>query len=192
MEPLQQPYPPIYVPSISRASKGLQAAAARNFRFISHHMIHTDVLVDQWKTYSVGAASAGRIPQPEDWSISRHIFVAETTKEAKQFARNSSLGKCIQYILDLTARCAPDGVGMWKPHPEMPDFDCNLDYFMDQVVIAGDPEYVTSELLALRERVGPFGKLVHVAHCWDDREKWIRNLELFASEVLPAYNRALN
>ena len=190
-KPLQQPYPPIYVPSISRASKGLQAAAARAFRFISHHMIRTDVLIDQWKTYSAAAASAGRTAAPCDWSIARNIFVGETTAEAKQFARDSSLGKCIQYILDLTARTSPTGLQMWKPEPDMPESDCNLDYFMDQVVIAGDPQHVTEQLVELRERVGPFGKLVHVAHDWDDRRRWLRNLELFASEVVPAYNRAM-
>jgi hypothetical protein len=73
----------------------------------------------------------------------------------------------------------------------MSDTDCNLDYFLDQVVIAGDPPHVTNRLLELHERVGPFGTLVQVAHDWDDRQRWIRNLELFASEVLPAYHRAV-
>ncbi len=40
-KPFQRPHPPIYVPSISRASVGLSKAAERGFRFISHHMIHT-------------------------------------------------------------------------------------------------------------------------------------------------------
>ena len=34
-KPLQQPHPPIYVPSISRSSVGLQKATARGFRFTS-------------------------------------------------------------------------------------------------------------------------------------------------------------
>ena len=38
-KPFQRPHPPIYVPSISRASVGLRKAAERGFRFISHHMI---------------------------------------------------------------------------------------------------------------------------------------------------------
>ena len=41
-KPFQQPHPPIYVPSISRASAGLTKAAERGFRFISHHMIHAE------------------------------------------------------------------------------------------------------------------------------------------------------
>ncbi len=49
-KPFQRPHPPIYVPSISRASVGLAKAAERGFRFISHHMIHKSALREQWKT----------------------------------------------------------------------------------------------------------------------------------------------
>ena len=59
-KPFQRPHPPIYVPSISRTSAGLSKAAERGFRFISHHMIHTNVLQEQWKTYSQAAMAAGR------------------------------------------------------------------------------------------------------------------------------------
>ena len=190
-KPLQQPHPPIHVPSISRASVGLKKAAERGFKAISHHMIHDDVLADQWKTYVEGAASAGRRADPSDWSISRNIFVADTTAEARKLAAGNSLGTCIQYILDLTQATAPTGVDMWKRDPGQSDADCNLDYFMDEVIIAGDPEEVTTRLLALRERVGDFGSLVLVAHDWDDRQRWLRSLELFAEEVAPRFNAAI-
>lgn len=190
-KPLQQPYPPIHVPSISRASRGLQAAAARGFRFISHHMLHADVLIEQWQTYSTAAAAAGRAAEPTDWSIARNVLVADTTAEAKRLAANSSLGRCIQYILDLTQRTSPTGLQMWKRDPHMAESDCNLDYFLDEVIIAGDPQHVTRELLSLRERVGPFGALVLVAHDWDNRERWLHSLELFAREVVPAYDKAV-
>ena len=188
--PLQQPHPPVYVPSISRASRGLQAAAARGFRPISHHMLHTDVLSEQWQTYRHGAEEAGRTPDPADWCVARNIFVADSDKEARAVARSNSLGKCIEYILELTRRTSPTGLSMWKRDAAMDDEDCNLDYFMDQVVIAGDPPKVTSQLLDLREKIGPFGTLVVTAHDWDDRQRWSRSLDLLVGEVLPAFNRA--
>ena len=190
-KPLQQPCPPIYVPSISRASKGLEAAAARGFRFISHHMIHWNVLADQWKTYQRAAESGGREAKPIDWSVSRNIFVGESTDEAQEFARTGSMGKCIDYILELTRRTAPTGVDMWARDENQPSEEVALDYFMDDVVIAGDPTHVTEQLLDLREKIGEFGKLVVTAHCWDDREKWIKCLELLSNEVVPAYNSAI-
>ena len=190
-KPLQRPHPPIYVPSISRSSPGLQAAAARGFRFISHHMVHPEVLADQWQCYAQGAASAGRTAEASDWCVSRNIFVADTAKEATRLARLNSMGRCIEYILELTRRASPTGVSMWKRNAQMADAQCNLDYFMDEVVIAGDPDSVISQLLRLRERIGAFGTLVLVAHDWDDRSRWLRSLELFGKEVMPALNRAI-
>ena len=105
--------------------------------------------------------------------------------------RSNSLGSCIQYILDLTRATAPNGVAMWKRDDRQSDANCTLDYFMDEVIIAGDPEHVTHQLLALREQIGPFGTLVLTAHDWDDRPSWTRHLELFAKEVVPALNAAI-
>lgn len=187
--PLQQPHPPISVPTISRSSPGLVQAAARGFRMISHHMLHADVLREQWRTYCAAAAAAGRTATPQDWAVARNIFVAETTQEARQLARHNSLGSCIRYILDLTRATAPAGIAMWKRDAHQADADCDLDYFLDDVVIAGDPEHVTRQLVELRNTVGPFGSLVLTAHDWDDRARWMRSLELFAHEVVPALNR---
>jgi alkanesulfonate monooxygenase SsuD/methylene tetrahydromethanopterin reductase-like flavin-dependent oxidoreductase (luciferase family) len=190
-KPFQQPHPPIYVPSISRASAGLSKAAERGFRFISHHMIHTNVLQEQWKTYSQAAMAAGRTADPSDWAVARNVFVADSIDQARRLARGNSLGSCIQYILDLTQATAPPGVAMWKRDPQQADSDCTLDYFMDDVVIAGDPGHVTAQLLELRERIGPFGTLVLTAHDWDDRARWSHNLLLFAREVVPRFNKAI-
>jgi alkanesulfonate monooxygenase SsuD/methylene tetrahydromethanopterin reductase-like flavin-dependent oxidoreductase (luciferase family) len=110
--------------------------------------------------------------------------VADTTAEARRLARTNSLGRCIQYILDLTRR--GPGVGMWKRNASQSDDDCNLDYFLDEVLIVGDPPEVTRQLRALREKVGDFGTLVLVAHDWDDRARWLHSLELFTREVVPA------
>ena len=34
------------------------------------------------------------------------------------------------------------GRGLWKRDPDMPDSEVNLDYMMDEQVIAGDPRRV--------------------------------------------------
>jgi len=162
-KPFQRPHPPIYVPSIARASVGLMKAAERGFRFISHHMIHPGALRDQWRTYSQAATAAGGVADPADWSVARNVFVADTTAEARRLARSNSLGSCIQYILELTEATAPTGVAMWKRDEQQADSDCTLDYFLDDVVISGDPDHVTQQLLELREQVGPFGTLVLTA-----------------------------
>jgi alkanesulfonate monooxygenase SsuD/methylene tetrahydromethanopterin reductase-like flavin-dependent oxidoreductase (luciferase family) len=190
-KPFQLPHPPIYVPSISRNSPGLTRAAERGFRFISHHMIHAGALKEQWQSYSQAAAQAGRTATSPDWAVARNIFVADSTSEARHLARGNSLGACIQYILDLTRATAPRGVSMWKRDERQTDADCSLDYFLNDVVLAGDPAEVARQLLQLRADIGPFGTLVLTAHDWDDRAVWIHSLKLFAREVVPAYNKAL-
>lgn len=184
-KPLQQPLPPIYVPSISRASKGLEAAAQRGFRCFSHHMIGADVLADQWRCYAAARSAAGGTAKPTDWCVARNVFVADSTDEARRFVRTSSMMRCIEYILELTRRNAPTGIDMWKPDPSMPDSDMDADYWMDQVFIVGDPDSVAEQLAALREQVGPFGTLSLTAHDWDNPEAWKRSLELMAHEVMP-------
>src|SRR5262249_29943256 len=131
--PFQQPHPPIYVPSISRASIGLKKAAERGFRFISHHMLHPVVLREQWEAYSQAAAGAGRVAGPRDWAVARNVFVADSTDEARRLARGNTLGSCIQYILDLTRATASTGVAMWKRDEKQADSECTPDYFMEDV-----------------------------------------------------------
>ncbi len=61
-KPLQTPHPPISIPSISRRSVGIEKAAARGFSLFSHHMISTEVLIEQWATLRRAAASARGTP----------------------------------------------------------------------------------------------------------------------------------
>jgi len=188
-KPLQRPHPPIAVPCINRNSAGLRMAGARGFLPFSHHMASVETLANHWETYAAGARSAGIEPRPADWKVSRNVFVADTTDEARRIAHSNSLGRCIQYILDLTRRWG--NIAMWKRDPAMSDADCNLDYFMNEVVIIGDPAEVTRQLVELRERIGPFGTLVMVAHDWDDKARWLHSLELFATEVMPALQNSI-
>jgi alkanesulfonate monooxygenase SsuD/methylene tetrahydromethanopterin reductase-like flavin-dependent oxidoreductase (luciferase family) len=123
--------------------------------------------------------------------VVRNILVADSTSEARRMARGNSLGRCLQYILDLTRATAPKGVSMWKRDEQQTDAECSLDYFLNDVVLAGDPAEVTRQLLRLRAEIGPFGTLVLTAHDWDDRDQWIHSLRLLAHEVVPAYNKAL-
>jgi alkanesulfonate monooxygenase SsuD/methylene tetrahydromethanopterin reductase-like flavin-dependent oxidoreductase (luciferase family) len=186
-KPFQSPYPPIAIPCINRNSWSVKSAAARGFQLFSHHMASVETLENHWHTYSSAARAADRRPNPADWKVTRNIFVGDSTTEARRFARESSLGRCLTYILELTRRWG--NLSMWKRDPNMSDPECGLDYFLNEVVIAGNPMDVSRQLLDLRERIGPFGTLVMVAHDWDNKERWLHSLELFATEVMPALNR---
>ena len=58
---------------------------------------------------------------------------------------------------ELTGVYHPDGRNLFKRDLEMPDSECNMDYFMkDNQVMAGDPDQVVKELLAMTEESREF------------------------------------
>jgi alkanesulfonate monooxygenase SsuD/methylene tetrahydromethanopterin reductase-like flavin-dependent oxidoreductase (luciferase family) len=188
-KPLQKPHPPIAVPGMSRNSPSMKMAGRRGFQPFGHCLVPGNVLADLWKNYEEGAAEAGRAADRHDFKIARSIFLAETTAEAVRRARTNSLGQNYQYI----GRLFDKGLGrrIYKRDLAMSDADANLDYLFTEQIIAGDVTAVLNRLLALREETGHFGTLVMMSYDWDDKPSWIRSLELFAQELMPALNKAV-
>ncbi len=188
-KPLQQPYPPISMPGMSRNSYSLQVAGARGYQPFSHCLIPGNVVADGWQTYEHSALEAGRQPDRADWIIARSIFLADTTQEAVKRARSNSLGRNYEYI----GRLFDKGLGrrIYKRDLDMSDADCQLDYLMTEQIIAGDVDEVLKRLLALIEETGTFGNLVLMSYDWDDKQSWLHSMELFANELMPALNKAV-
>jgi alkanesulfonate monooxygenase SsuD/methylene tetrahydromethanopterin reductase-like flavin-dependent oxidoreductase (luciferase family) len=115
--------------------------------------------------------------------------LADTTSEARRLARSNSLGRNYEYIGTLFDR----GLGrkMYKRDLDMSDADCNLDYLMEEQIIAGDVDEVLKRLLAMIDETGPFGTLVLMSYDWDDKARWLHSMELFAKELMPALNKAV-
>jgi alkanesulfonate monooxygenase SsuD/methylene tetrahydromethanopterin reductase-like flavin-dependent oxidoreductase (luciferase family) len=188
-KPLQRPTPPIAVPGMSRNSSSMKSAARRGHKPFAHCLIPGNVVADTWVTYERASLEAGRQPDRADWKIARAIFLADSTREAQERARTNSLGTCFDYI----GRLFDKGLGrrIYKRDLDMSDADCNLDYLMQEQIIAGDVDEVLRRLLALIEETGPFGTLVLMGYDWDDKPSWVRSIELFARELMPKLNKAL-
>jgi alkanesulfonate monooxygenase SsuD/methylene tetrahydromethanopterin reductase-like flavin-dependent oxidoreductase (luciferase family) len=188
-KPLQKPHPPIAVPGMSRNSPSMKTAARRGHQPFGHCLVPGNVLADTWNTYEAAALEAGRTPSRGDWKVARAIFLADTTKEARGRARANSVGRNFEYI----GRLFDKGLGrrIYKRDLEMSDANCNLDYLMDEQIIAGDVDEVLRRLLALIEETGTFGTLVMMGYDWDDKASWLRNMQLFARELMPALNKAV-
>jgi alkanesulfonate monooxygenase SsuD/methylene tetrahydromethanopterin reductase-like flavin-dependent oxidoreductase (luciferase family) len=188
-KPLQQPHPPIAVPGTSRDSPSMRTAGRRGFQPFGHCLIAGNVLADTWKTYEAAAREAGRRPSRADWKVARSIFLADSTPEARRLARGNSLGKNYQYI----GRLFDKGPGrkVYKRDPAMSDADCGMDYLMGEQIIAGSPDEVLRRLLLLIEETGTFGTLVLMSYDWDDKQSWLRSMELFARELMPTLNKAV-
>jgi alkanesulfonate monooxygenase SsuD/methylene tetrahydromethanopterin reductase-like flavin-dependent oxidoreductase (luciferase family) len=188
-KPLQQPHPPIAVPGMSRNSPSMRFAGRRGLQPFAHCLIAGNVIADLWKSYEAGALEAGRQPRRADFKVARALFLADTTREARERARTNSLGRNFQYI----GRLFDKGLGgkLYKRDLAMSDADCNLDYLMGEQIIAGSPDEVLRRLLLLIEETGPFGTLVLMSYDWDDKSSWLHSMELFARELMPALNKAV-
>lgn len=188
-KPLQRPTPPIAVPGMSRNSSSMKTAARRGHQPFGHCLIPGNVLADTWGTYEQASLEAGRQPNRADWRVSRAIFLADSTREADRRVRSNSLGNNFQYI----GRLFDKGLGrrIYKRDLEMGDADCNLDYLMQEQIIAGDVDEVLRRLLALMEETGPFGTLVLMSYDWDDKASWLHSTRLFAQELMPRLNKAV-
>ena len=191
-KPLQQPTPPISVPGMSRNSPSMRMAGARQYQPFGHCLVTSNVLADFWTNYEQGAREAGVEANRQDYKISRSIFLADTTSEARERARNNSLGGNYEYI----GRLFDKGLGrkIYKRDLEMSDADCNMDFLMEEQIIAGDVDECLRRLMMMVEETGDFGTLVLMSYDWADEEDkaaWIRSMELFANELMPALNKAL-
>ena len=188
-KPLQQPHPPIAMPGMSRNSSSMREAGRRGFQPFGHCLVTANVLADMWNSYEAGAREAGRIADRSQFKIARSIFLADTTQEAEERARSNSLGQNYEYI----GRLFDKGLGrkIYKRDLSMRDADCQLDFLMTEQIIAGDVDEVLRRLLKMREETGPFGTLILMSYDWDDKESWLHSMELFAHELMPAFNAAV-
>ncbi len=189
LQPYQKPHPPIAMSIVRGGSMAARTGGRRGFLPISTNLVPGNILADHWTTYCAGAEEGGQPePQRANWRISRSIFIGETTREARDFAKNSVFARSFDYLIRiLTSAKMLDVV---KCDPDMSDADVTPDYFVDQICIVGDVEEVKRQLHELWDEVGGFGTLLSIAHDWDDREKWIRSTELLAREVVPTLPRA--
>ena len=188
-QPFQRPHPPISMPGMSRNSYTMKVAGQRGFQPFAHCLVAGNVVADQWNTYSAAALEAGRVAQRSDFKVARSIFLADTTQEAVRRVRGNSLGNNYEYIGGLFDK----GLGrrIYKRDLDMPNSECNLDFLMTEQIIAGDVDEVLRRLLQLIEETGTFGTLVLMSYDWDDKASWIRSMELFAKELMPALNKAV-
>ena len=135
-KPFQKPHPPIAVPVTSRGSGSVKAAARHGFQPFSHTIIPANVLKDQWDTYEQASIEADIKPNREDWKIARTVFLADTTREAEERARNNTIAVAHKYLAKAIQR--GPGLGVMKRDLSTPDSDIDMDYFMRELVIAGD------------------------------------------------------
>ena len=112
IKPYQQPHPPIGVAGVSEKSDTLALAGARGWLPMSINLAHQRILKTHWNAVEDGAASTGRTADRSTWRIAREVYVAETSKEARQDAIDGVPSPRLHPVLPPAA---PQGPGPGRP-----------------------------------------------------------------------------
>ena len=187
MRPYQKPHPPIAVAGASARSQTLEVAGERGWLPLSSSLVHSSKLTVNWESVEAGAARAGREPSRAQWRVSKEVFVAESSEEAKDAALNGALGRdLMQYWVKLIGN-GPRGLEPFKHKPDLPDEAITPQHMLENYWIVGDPDECIQQLRQLYEDAGGFGTLLVQTNDWGrDTKKFHHSLELLAKEVMPA------
>ena len=184
LKPYQRPHPPIAMSVVKGQSMAAQTAGCRGYMMLSTNLVPISTLADHWRTYCAGAEQARRLaPSRSLWRVSRSIYVAETDREAWEYAANSTFSRSFDYMIPLLK--SVNMLHICKTDPGMPDCEVTTDYVLKNQCIIGSPDSCIRQLQQAWEQTGGFGTLLMIAHDWDDKAKWLRSMELLVKEVLP-------
>jgi alkanesulfonate monooxygenase SsuD/methylene tetrahydromethanopterin reductase-like flavin-dependent oxidoreductase (luciferase family) len=184
LRPFQQPHPPIGVAGVSSKSETLSLAGERGYLPMSINFVPARILRTHWDGVVEGARRGGRVADRTAWRISRDVYVARTTAQARRQALTGSLARdWTGYFLPLLKKVRL--LSLAKIDPDMPDEEVTLEYLVDNVWIVGDPDEVARKLRRLSDDVGGFGTLLVIAHEWEPWDAWTQSMRLLAEQVLP-------
>ena len=123
--------------------------------------------------------------------MAKSIFVADDDATVRRMTRDPG-NPFAYYFRNLQRKAqASRGNAFFKHDPAVPDEAVTDEYLVSQMLIAGTVNQVVERLLAFREQIGPFGRLLYCGHDWADGQAMRRSMQLMAEEVLPRLNRAL-
>ena len=191
-KPYQDPRPEIIGTVVAPFSKGVTEMGKKDFHPISANFLFDKWAATHWTNYKEGCDLAGRKADPADWRIARTVFVADDDKVAVAYGKTDANSPYRFYYKQLYTKLKKGGRhAVFKPERDFPDEDLNLDFIVDNLVIAGDVNSVVDQILAFREVTGDFGTLLYAGKDWEDKELGKRSMELMAEKVMPAVNAAI-
>jgi limonene 1,2-monooxygenase len=140
-------------------------------------------LKDHARAMTEAAKAAGRDPQEarDNWGIVREVYVSDSKEQVLDEIREG-VEDSYSYLIEL-------GLGaLMKRDDEMPDDELSLEWMAENIPwIIGSPEDCIRQIKKLHEEVGGFGTLILNSRDWVTTDLQERSLELFAREVMPAF-----
>jgi alkanesulfonate monooxygenase SsuD/methylene tetrahydromethanopterin reductase-like flavin-dependent oxidoreductase (luciferase family) len=192
IKPYQKPHPPIVVTAVAPHSKGVTEAAKRGWTPISANFLLPEWVASHWPKYQEGCISINKKPDGRDWRVAKSIFVADDEKTAREYG-HSAKGPYHFYFKQLIRKLVGAGGrgNLFKLDQAEPDASITADTMTPKLVLAGTVNSVVEQILAFRDKVGPFGTLYYPCHDWVDPALAKRSMQLMAEQVMPKVNQAL-
>jgi alkanesulfonate monooxygenase SsuD/methylene tetrahydromethanopterin reductase-like flavin-dependent oxidoreductase (luciferase family) len=189
LKPYQRPHPPLAVSAMSPASSTARLAGERGWGLVSANFMPVGHARSHWEQYCVGAERAGRRADRASWRLARSILVTESDAEAQEYLADddSAFGWYYAYLRDNLGNY--NLLKIFKPSEDMPDSEVTVQNCMKWMVIAGSPDRVLAQLVALTDEVGWFGTLLVTHKDWDRPELHQRSMRLLAEQVMPRFRR---
>ncbi len=192
LKPYQQPHPEIAYSVMSPFSGSAVTAGKRGWNPISANFIPTYSIASHWQKFVEGCDAIGRKPDPSLWRVARNVVVARTDEEAREmvFSPKGSMQYYYSYLWQVLS-LANYTIAM-RPDAKMADADVTVDMLLDEMVIYGSPKMVADKIMAFREKVGPFGKLMLATTDWGGNRAFEENsITLLGTQVAPLLDRAV-
>ena len=202
--PLQQPHPPIWIPTQTVSTA--RETAERGYT-VATILNGADGCRRIFDSYREGfQATFGRPPTPDKLAYLGLVFVGRTHEEAMDGARAlqwyiqhnkiapqfvnvpgyfdaDTRSKMLRAQLDTGSLPSPISHLAWGPVEDLTK---------DGYFFAGTPDEVVEQVLSFRERVGEFDNWLMMVQGGDMSTELVApSMELLAAEVLPALNKAL-
>jgi alkanesulfonate monooxygenase SsuD/methylene tetrahydromethanopterin reductase-like flavin-dependent oxidoreductase (luciferase family) len=190
LAPYQRPHPPIAVAGLSANSATLKWAGEEGLLPISKGM-NSRFMSGQWETYRAAAESRGRVADRNDWRISREVIVADTDEEALDLARAGYFAEFQNgFLLPLFKFLGYSE--SWKHDDAVRSEDIDMEYLLAHQFLVGSVDTVTEQLVRMQEETGGFGTLLlECVDYADQKDPWLRSMQLMAEDVVPAVNATL-
>lgn len=193
--PHQEPHPPVWVPGTG-SRETMRWVAEHRYSYLSVYA-PARVVKSWFDGFRAAAADVGYEPDLEQIGLLLPIFVGETDRQAHEQARRH-----VEWLYHRALRITnelyfPPGYlsagslrGMLSAGVK-PFAQTSFEELLEQrYVLVGSPSTVAEQLDALRNELG-FGNLCALLQIGDmTHEQTLRNMELFAHEVMPQFRPA--
>jgi limonene 1,2-monooxygenase len=140
-----------------------------------------DVLGAHWQTTEERAAQFGTIVDRRNWRLVGPMHIRETEEQARNDVE-FGLADWIGYFREVAALPIA---------PEVADHQTLVEAMnASGIAVVGTPDMAIAQIQRLIDQSGGFGTYLFMAHEWADRQATLASYELFAREVMPAFQRS--